>query len=409
MLGDKSGVAVETLFANYSNGLKTNRDAWCYNGSKKAVTENMTRMIDFYNREVGRFVKAHAGLDKKSCESKVDDFINTDATRISWTRELKQSLIKSEKFAFEPSCLIQSLYRPFTKQWLYFNRHLNNCVYQMPRIFPDAETENRVICVSGNGAKGGFSALMSDALPCHDNIEKGQCFPLYLYDEPETDGDESLFTASSKKSRERTRRSALTDEGLAHFRAAYPSEKISKEDIFYYIYGLLHSPDYRERFADNLSKEIPRIPCVKRAVDFRAFEQAGRDLAKLHVNYESVKPYRLKMESAGKLTSADYRVEKMRYGKDKDKTTLHYNESITLTGIPLEAYEYVVNGKPALDWVVERQGVSTHKESGIVNDANDWAKETMKDPQYPLDLFCRVVTVSLDTMKIVNSLPKLDI
>ena len=163
----------------------------------------------------------------------------------------------------------------------------------------------------------------------------------------------------------------------------------------------------------NLHSLAPRIPCVKRAVDFRAFEQAGRDLAKLHVNYESVKPYRLKMESTGKLTSADYRVEKMRYGKDqakdKDKTTLHYNESITLTGIPLEAYEYVVNGKPALDWVVERQGVSTHKESGIVNDANDWAKETMKDPQYPLDLFCRVVTVSLDTMKIVNSLPKLDI
>jgi predicted helicase len=163
----------------------------------------------------------------------------------------------------------------------------------------------------------------------------------------------------------------------------------------------------------NLHSRARRIPCVKRAVDFRAFEQAGRDLAKLHVNYESVKPYRLKMESTGKLTGADYRVEKMRYGKDqakdKDKTTLQYNESITLIGIPLEAYEYVVNGKPALDWVVERQGVSTHKESGIVNDANDWAKETMKDPQYPLDLFCRVVTVSLDTMKIVNSLPKLDI
>ena len=170
---------------------------------------------------------------------------------------------------------------------------------------------------------------------------------------------------------------------------------------------------HNAQIISNLHSLVRRIPCVKRAVDFRAFEQAGRDLAKLHVNYESVKPYRLKMESTGKLTSADYRVEKMRYGKDqakdKDKTTLHYNESITLTDIPLEAYEYVVNGKPALDWVVERQGVSTHKESGIVNDANDWAKETMKDPQYPLDLFCRVVTVSLDTMKIVNSLPKLDI
>ena len=173
--------------------------------------------------------------------------------------------------------------------------------------------------------------------------------------------------------------------------------------------GSVPSGIHNAHIISNLHSRAPRIPCVKRAVDFRAFEQAGRDLAKLHVNYESVKPYRLKIESTGKLTSADYRVEKMRYGKDKDKTTLHYNESITLTGIPLEAYEYVVNGKPALDWVVERQGVSTHKESGIVNDANDWAKETMKDPQYPLDLFCRVVTVSLDTMKIVNSLPKLDI
>ena len=408
VLGDKSGVAVETLFANYSNGLKTQRDAWCYNGSKKVVAENISRMIDFYNREVVRFGRAHAGLEKNARESKVDDFIDSDATKISWTRALKQDLVKEKKFAFEPSCLIQSLYRPFTKQWLYFNRRLNEMVYQMPRIFPDAEAENRVICVSGNGAKQ-FSCLISDALPDIQMHFNGQCFPLYLYDEPETDGDESLFTASSKKSKERIRRSALTDEGLAHFRAAYPTEKISKEDIFYYIYGLLHSPDYRERFADNLSKEIPRIPCVKRAVDFRAFEQAGRDLAKLHVNYESVKPYRLKMEATGKLTSADYRVKKMRYGKDKDKTTLHYNESITLTGIPLEAYEYVVNGKPALDWVVERQGVSTHKESGIVNDANDWAIETMKDPQYPLDLFCRVVTVSLETMKIVNSLPKLDI
>jgi predicted helicase len=186
----------------------------------------------------------------------------------------------------------------------------------------------------------------------------------------------------------------------------------NSEDLFYYVYGLLHSPDYRERFADNLGKELPRVPRVKAAADFWAFSQAGRKLADLHLNYDSAEPYPLKIDSGGKkLTDADYRVEKMRYGKgkgkDKDLTTLHYNDRITLTGIPLEAYDYVVNGKPALDWVVERQGVKTDKDSGIVNDANDWAFETMGNPRYPLELFQRVVTVSIETMKIVRALPTL--
>lgn len=172
-------------------------------------------------------------------------------------------------------------------------------------------------------------------------------------------------------------------------------------------YGLLHSPDYRERYADNLSKELPRIPCVKTAADFWAFSEAGRKLAELHLNYETVAPYPVTVSTGGKtVTDADYRVEKMKYGKsgkDKDLTMLHYNAKITLTGIPLEAYQYVVNGKPALDWVVERQCVKTDKDSGIVNDANDWAIETMGNPRYPLELFQRVITVSLETMRIVNS------
>lgn len=209
-----------------------------------------------------------------------------------------------------------------------------------------------------------------------------------------------------------TRREAITDQGLAHFQSAYPNEKISKKDVFYYVYGLLHSPDYREKYADNLAKELPRIPRVKTAADFWAFSKAGRDLAGLHVNYEQVAMYPLKVEAADKLSDADYRVEKMKYGKkgkEKDLTVLHYNDKITLTGIPLAAYEYIVNGKPALDWVVERQCVKTDKDSGIVNDANDWANETMHNPRYPLELFMRVVTVSLETMKIVNGLPRLDI
>ena len=207
------------------------------------------------------------------------------------------------------------------------------------------------------------------------------------------------------------RRDGVTDEGVAHFRVAFPSEKISKQDVFYYVYGLLHSIDYRERYADNLAKELPRIPCVKAAADFRAFSQAGRDLAELHLNYETVAMYPAKIDDGGKkLTDADYRVEKMRHGKtgkDKDLSTVHYNSRITVSGIPPQAYHYVVNGKPAIDWVMERQCVKTDKASGIVNDANDWAVETMKNPRYPLELLLRVVTVSLETMNIVNALPKL--
>jgi predicted helicase len=209
-----------------------------------------------------------------------------------------------------------------------------------------------------------------------------------------------------------------------HFHEAYPGEAISKEDVFYYVYGLLNSPDYRERFSDNLSKEHPRIPCVKGGVNFWHFSKAGRDLADLHLNYESVPMYTgAKVDTGGKmLAGSDYRVEKMKYGKAKvqddktgklkstdDKSVLIYNDRITVTGIPLEAYDYVVNGKPALDWVVERQRVKPDKDSGIVNDANDWAIETMDNPSYSLELFLRVITVSLETMKIVKALPALDI
>lgn len=152
---------------------------------------------------------------------------------------------------------------------------------------------------------------------------------------------------------------------------------------------------------------------MKTTADFWAFSQAGRKLADLHLNYETVAPYPVTSNTGGKaLADVDYRVEKMKYGKKgkyKDLTTLHYNAKIILTGIPLEAYEYVVNGKPALDWVVERQCVKTDKDSGIVNDANLWATETMNNARYPLELFQRVITVSLEIMKLVRALPRLDI
>jgi predicted helicase len=302
---------------------------------------------------------------------------------------------------------------------MYFNRRLNEMVLQMPRFFPSPTTENLVIGVSASETRSTYSVLISNRVTSLHAVDMvgSQYFPLYLYDTQEDaddDVDGTLFSNSktaARKANSPQRRDAITNEGLAHFQDAHPGEAICKEDVFYYVYGILHSPDYRERFADNLGKELPRIPRVKTAADFWAFSKAGRALAELHVNYEKVPVYaEAKVVGGGK--PGDYRVEKMRYGKsgkDKDLTTLHYNDKITVTGIPLEAYEYVVNGKPALDWVVERQSVRTDKESGIVNDANDWATETMKNPKYPLELFLRVITVSLETMKIVKALPVLDI
>jgi len=210
-------------------------------------------------------------------------------------------------------------------------------------------------------------------------------------------------------------RDGISHDGLKHFQKSYPSEDISKEDIFYYIYGLLHSVEYRTKYADNLSRQLPRIPCVKKASDFWAFSKAGRKLGDLHVNYEEVEPYAVDFLNADmftKLKDEDYRVEKMKFGKkgkEKDKSTIIYNNKITLTNIPLEAYDYVVNGKPAIEWVMERQCVKTDKASGIVNDANLYATETVGDAAYPVKLLQRVITVSLETMKIVNNLPSLEI
>lgn len=413
-IGSKKPLDHNLLFEDYTSGIVTSRDAWCYNFSRKSLIANMSRMTDFYNSEKDRFSAAVKNLTKDKYPP-IDNFVSNDPTKISWSLALKKAVISSKPKEFKITALYKSLYRPFLKNWSYFDRQFNEVVYQLPKIFPHAESSNRLICVNGIGSRSGFSALAIDALPNYDTLEKGQCFPLYLYDVPANKSSakpqESLFAESQTVSTSQ-RRHAITDEGLAHFQAAYPGELISKEDLFYYVYGLLHSPEYRERYADNLSKELPRIPCVKSPADFWAFSDAGHRLAELHIGYETVTPYPLKIVSTGQLTDADYRVEKMRYGKngkDKDLTTVNYNDKITISGIPPSAYDYVVNGKPALDWVIERQGVKTDKDSGIVNDANDWAIETMGNPKYPLELFARVITVSLETMKIVNNLPALDI
>ena len=396
------------IFDTFSLGVTTNRDAWATNSSRAALEKNMTAMLAVYRRELSRFDAALAGADRRRREAAVDGFVDTDPTKIAWTSNLKQELVRDTTLRFDSARIVPSLYRPFSKHWLYFDRKLNERVYQMPRIFGDGVAPNRVIGVSAGESRSGYSVVMADVIPSLHAADMvgSQFFPLYVY-ESEDESDATLFGSSKKKSSAPARRDAITDSGLAHFRDAYPGEKIAKEDLFYYVYGMLHSAEYRERYADNLGKELPRIPRVKTAADFWAFSKAGRALGELHVDYERVPEYDgVIIDGPKKPTGAQYRVEKMALGKGRDKTVIHCNEFITVRDIPLEAYEYVVNGRSAIEWVRERQCVFTEEPSGIVKDANAWA-ETVGDPRYPLSLLLRVITVSLETMKIVRALPAL--
>ena len=253
---------------------------------------------------------------------------------------------------------------------------------------------------------------MMDILPNLDTIEKGQCFPFWLYEGD--DGHEADLLGERIPGFRRLK--AITEYGLQRFRSAYASETITREDIFYYVYGLLHSEDYRGRFRANLAKDLPRIPCVKPVEDYRAFRDAGKRLGELHVGYESFEPYPATIDSGDKplMTAPEevYRVTKMRHpgsGRNKDRSTVIYNSHITVRDVPEAAWEYVVSGKAALAWVMERQCVKTDKASGIVSDANRYAIETVGDPRYPLDLFLRIITVSLETMKVVRALPELTV
>lgn len=424
-LGDKKDKSAIVLFENYSRGAETGRDAWCYNSSKEKLSSNVKNMIDFYNNEVSFYLKEQP----EKYKSINDKLFSNDSTKISWTSSLKANAIKGLKIELKIKSFRLSSYRPFFKQWLYFDESLTHRIGKNYNIIPNQTLLNKIIYLNGSGNSGkDFSALVVDVIPdLNMQHSGGQGFPLKLYEkvDPSTTGQtpqgslfgnepqQGLFDATQP---EYVERDGITDEGLAHFQDYYPSETITKEDLFYYIYGLLHSEDYKTRYADNLTKELPRIPRVKQAQDFWTFSQAGRKLATLHLDYETVPMYPVDFEGGAlaltMLEAKDFYVTKMKFGKgigeDKhDKTTVIYNDKITMKGIPLEAYEYIVNGKPALEWVMERQGVSTHKESGIVNDANDWAIETMNNPRYPLELFQRVITVSLETMRIVNSLPKL--
>ena len=369
------GEEVDVIFKIYSLGVGTNRDAWAYNFNRNGLAQNMSLAIETYNAEVDRW-KRQGGQAEN-----LDDFVLSDDTKIKWSSALKQKLISGQIAKFADIKIRQSLYRPFTKSNLFFDRIMNHRVHVVPSIFPtvETETENRVICVSGLGSKKTFHILMAEIIPSLDTLEKTQCFPFYTYDE---DG--------------RNRRENITDWTLKQFRAHYGDKTIGKWDIFHYVYGLLHHLTYRERYQVNLKRDLPHLPY---APDFWGFAKAGQRLGEIHIGYEDAAEYPIKkIETPGQ--PLDWRVEKMRLSKDK--TQIKYNDFLTLHGIPVKAFEYLLGNRSALEWVIDQYRVKTDKRSGIVNDPNP-----EDDPQYIVKLIGKVVTVSLETVKIVESLPDL--
>ena len=433
-IGNKSLKGKETtpaIFRQFSRGLATSRDAWCYNFSWNAVASNMRRMIDNYNDEVdaGTNVDSH----------------NTDSARINWNRQLLRDLAARKHHLFDEGALRLSVYRPFCTQSVYFAREMNDMVYQLPRLFPTPTHPNLSITATGEGSPKEFSTLVLNTLPDLHFLGAGvstQTFPLYTW-EPlsRTSGSEPdlfahLATASEIQADGAATASSLdfsrpigdqipvaldgyrrvdniTDATLASYRQHYGDAAITKEDIFFYVYALLHHPEYRERYEDDLKKTLPRIP---RAAGFHTYASVGRELADLHVNYERVEPYPSVQEEASLHAPADpwerYRITKMRFQIEKRRDTsskrIKYNDYVTLTGIPAEAQGYSISGRSPLEWVLDRYQVKMDTASGIVNDPNDFLREQGR-PDAVVDLIKRLVTVSMRTQELLETLPPLEI
>ena len=426
----------QSVFSTYYLGICTNRDAWAFNFSLNALNDNVSRMMRNYNTEISRYANEKPAYP-------ISEFINMDATRISWTAILrnraKKGFIFPDKISYE--CDRIACYRPFVKSNLYFDKYFNENIGLSPYIFPNAQVANKAIVVSGVAANKGFSSLILEHLSPLDTVEKGQGFPLYWYEENKNP-QASLF--DDTETNRYIRRDGITDWILKEVRNRFGgSRAITKEHIFYYVYGLLHSNQYRERFADDLKKSLPRIPIVDNVQDFMAFYKAGKELADIHLNYEQG----INVQTAGhdgdytffaempmlahrffgvkvigdidiwqsewaNDTYQHFAVEKMKFAKVRDengklisdKTRIIYNGHITIENIPLKAYEYIVNGKSAIEWIMERYTVTIDKASQIKNDPNDWSKEH-EQPRYILDLLLSVIILSCRTVDIVNSLP----
>ena len=384
-IGDKDNKDGKTIFAScYSCGVKTNRDSWVYNFSESVLTRNISSMIDFYNDQIQAL--------RTNPEPKFD----FDSTKISWSDTLKQRAAKGLTLKFDSSLIATAMYRPFCKQAFYYDKPVLERTYQIPRLFPTPQTKNLVICVSGVGVTKDFSVIITDMIPDLELIGKSQCFPLYYYEEVQTD-ELNLYDHAEGQ--------YIKHDGISDFalnRARELNPKITREDVFYYVYGVLHNQTYRKRFSADLKKKLPHIPFPDEYKVFKAYCKAGRELASLHLNYETG-PFCKTVIVSG-CEHGKYRVQKMRFISKDDKRTIIFNEFIRIENIPLVAYDYVINGKSAIEWVMERYSITTNSDSGILNDPNQWSE----NPRYIFDLLLRIIQMSIDTVQIVTKLPEMN-
>lgn len=391
----------------YSYGIVSSRDVWVWNFCQKVLENNVQTTINFYSEELRRFQEEK----KSNPELKARNFITYDLKKISWdNRRLIGGIDKNKSIKYDRENIRVALYRPFCKSSIYFDLKLCHSLYLQKNYFPTSDSKNILICISPSISDGLAVLISNSVVDLHFNGDT-QCFPLYYYEKTEQQQN-SLFDQAGEN--EYIKRDGVSNFILEQGKKIY-GKNVGKEDIFYYVYGILHSPNYRTAFANDLKKMLPRIPLVDSPRDFWKFSKAGRALADLHINYESVPPYEgVTVKGAEKLSFIDnepsdtnlYRVQKMRFPKKDQKETIIYNSKITIENIPEEAYEYVVNGKSAIEWIMERYQVKTDKKSGIKNDPNDWAKE-VGNPRYILDLLLSIINVSVKTVDIVNDLPEL--
>jgi predicted helicase len=393
---EKYNSKTNSFFIAYTNGLASGRDYFVYNSSKSTVIQKVGEMLDFYNDQTDLYK-----LQKKSNPKlRIKDFVKYDSTKISWTDIFLRDSEKGIKYSFDEKRVGEALYRPFFKQFLCYNKTVIHRTYQLPKIYPELNTRNLIIVVTGKGASKDFSTLITDVIPNYHTLDTDQCFSLYYYEENKHQ-QKSLFDTSNDS--KYIRRDGVSDFIYEQAKKIY-GKNVTKEDIFFYVYGFLHSNHYRLAFANDLKKMLPRIPLVDAPKDFWKFSKAGRELSELHINYESIPPFEGVVVRGAE--SGFYTVEKMRFPRKGQKDTIIYNSRITIENIPEKAYDYVVNGKSAIEWIMERYQVTVDKNSGIKNDPNDWADEVGK-PSYILDLLLSIINVSIQTVDIVNSLPEL--
>ena len=407
---DKSGISAggAPVFLNSTIGLVSARDAWCFNSSEAKLRANVRLCVDFYNEQTARFQATNPAGSLAQRKNGAKAFVSKDARKFHWNDEAYRDVANGVFFSVDESGFRVAAYRPFFKQRLYFNPQLVTSIRDFPQIFPGLNTYNLGISITGLASNSAFHTLMTDCIAeyCLTAVNSAY-LPRWRY----IVSDAALRDSGAS---DLMRVSNINPRALAEFRAHYEEDAISEDDVFYYTYGVLHSAQWRDAFANDLVKSQARIPMAASAADFHAFAKAGRDLADMHVNYESVEPYPLDeihpLEWNPDAPTA-YRVEKMGYpgGKNPDRTRIEYNADMTLAGIPAKAHEYRLGSRSALDWLVERYRVSTDKSgSGITNDPNDWSAE-VGDRRYIFDLIKRVTTVSVRTVDIVAGLPELGV